>query len=183
MGSGNEIIETQTYYTDPASDWEFDDTQLITYDNPVFTEQCKKRNIKIDKTGFTKQFKLDELEDDDINEDDDIDDDNDFDDTIEDINENELDIEHSETTLSFKIGGNKHEVLSDNSDNDTTNLIQSKSDESESIIKSSNINVESTRDKVNNALNEIESSNESPKIKLNIDKTSSKSTTKIKLNI
>ena len=88
LGSGNEIIETQTYYTQPENDWEFDENQKLTYNNPVFTEQCKRRGRNIDElnTGWVPQHKIgeepeDEVVDDDI--DDDIDD-NDLDDDDED---------------------------------------------------------------------------------------------------
>lgn len=55
VGSGQEIIETQTYYTQPEKDWEFDTSLKMTYNNPVFTEQCKLRKIEIDNTGWVEQ--------------------------------------------------------------------------------------------------------------------------------
>ena len=65
IGSGNEIIETQTYYTQPEKDWEFDTNQKLTYQNPVFEEQCKVRGLKFDElnTGWVKQHRLDEPDD------------------------------------------------------------------------------------------------------------------------
>lgn len=46
-------------------DWEFDEDQLLTYNNPVFVEQCKRRNKDFDKlnTGWIVQKPLDEEED------------------------------------------------------------------------------------------------------------------------
>lgn len=80
IGSGNEIIETQTYYTQPEKDWEFDDQQLITYNNPVFHEQCKLRGIKPDDSGFIPQKPLDEVDENDDKDIDEVDenDDDDF---------------------------------------------------------------------------------------------------------
>lgn len=83
--AGNEIIETQTYYTQPENDWEFDDTQKLTYNNPVFTEQCKRRGIKVEDLdkGWVPQHKIGEESEDEIIEDDDLDED-DFDDDLDD---------------------------------------------------------------------------------------------------
>ena len=58
--SGNEIIETQTYYTQPENDWIFDENLKATYDNPVYTEQKKRKNETIDNSGFVPQHPLDE---------------------------------------------------------------------------------------------------------------------------
>ena len=52
---GNEYIEVQTYYTDPADYWEFDLTRKDTYNNPIFIEQCNKRGIPINDTGWVEQ--------------------------------------------------------------------------------------------------------------------------------
>lgn len=85
VGSGNEIIETQTYYTVPENDWEFDDTLKMTYNNPVFIEQCKRRKIEIDETGFVEQIPLDKQEKllvEEIDEEEDDFDDDDFDDDV-----------------------------------------------------------------------------------------------------
>ncbi|MBQ8218281.1 MAG: hypothetical protein IJZ79_03155 [Bacilli bacterium] len=85
IGSGNEIIETQTYYTQPENDWEFDDTQKLTYNNPVFTEQCKRRGIKVEDLdkGWVPQHKIGEESEDELIEDDDLDED-DLDDDLDD---------------------------------------------------------------------------------------------------
>jgi len=62
IGSGNEIIETQTYYTQPENDWEFDEDQKLSYNNPVFVELCKRRGKNFDElnTGWVPQHPLDE---------------------------------------------------------------------------------------------------------------------------
>ena len=72
IGSGNEIIETQTYFTQPEKDWEFDTNAFLTFDNPEFKKQCKLRNINIDElnTGWVKQVPLDQLEKEDEDEED-----------------------------------------------------------------------------------------------------------------
>lgn len=81
IGSGKEIIETQTYFTMPENDWVFDDTMLLTYNNPVYIEQCKRKGVTVDDSGFIPQKKLDEAEENTKTDDDfDDDDDDDFDD-------------------------------------------------------------------------------------------------------
>ena len=71
--SGNEIIETQTYWTQPEKDWEFDEDALVTYENPNFREQCKIRGKDFDalNTGWVKQIPLDELMDEEDEDDED----------------------------------------------------------------------------------------------------------------
>ena len=61
--AGNEIIETQTYYTQPENDWEFDDTQKLSYNNPVFLEQCKRKGITVKDEGWVPQHKIGETPD------------------------------------------------------------------------------------------------------------------------
>ena len=58
--SGKEIIETQTYYTQPEDDWVFDETLRATYNNPVYLEQKKRRKEPVDDSGFVPQHPLDE---------------------------------------------------------------------------------------------------------------------------
>lgn len=58
--SGNEIIETQTYFTRPESDWVFDETLKATYNNPVYLDQKKMKNETVDDSGFVVQRPLDE---------------------------------------------------------------------------------------------------------------------------
>lgn len=83
LQSGNEIIETQTYFTEPENDWVFDESQRLTYDNPVYIEQCKRKGKEMDDSGFVEQFRVkEEKEDlpDDFDEDDEdiFDDDDEF---------------------------------------------------------------------------------------------------------
>ena len=89
IGSGTEIIETQTYYTAPDKDWVFDEDQRLTYDNPEYKKQCKRLGKEPDTTGFVDQIPLDEIQDKpkDKDEDKDKDDDDDFDDFDEDFDE------------------------------------------------------------------------------------------------
>lgn len=63
-------------------DWEFDEEQILTYNNPVFVEQCKIRGKDFDKlnTGWVPQKNLDEVEE---LEPDPEDDDDEFDDINE----------------------------------------------------------------------------------------------------
>ena len=60
LQSGNEIIETQTYYTQPEDDWVFDEEQKLTYDNPVFIEQKNRKHEEIKDEGWVPQHKVDE---------------------------------------------------------------------------------------------------------------------------
>lgn len=87
IGSGNEIIETQTYYTQPENDWMFDEDQKLSYNNPVFVELCKRQGKNFDElnTGWVPQHKIgeepeeeeDEIEEeeDEFEEDEDLDED------------------------------------------------------------------------------------------------------------
>lgn len=119
VGSGKEIIEVQTYYTTPESDWIFDETLKATYNNPVFLEQKKLRNETIDDSGFIPQKPLDEqsteelvddiLEDEDINEDERFDEE-DFDE--EDLDDDDFDEEDifekdKKSSIDFKLSSGK----------------------------------------------------------------------------
>lgn len=210
VGSGNQIIETQTYFTMPENDWEFDDTQKLSYNNPVFIEQCKRRGRKLEEldTGWVPQHKLDD-EDSDIEE---IDDD--LEDEFDDIDEDELFAprresrqEHLErhTTRQPRLSNESKIMTTTNDDGEEITFKFGKKDSVESIniskVDSSDtsddasienlsesvelFSIESNRDKVMNALDKVESSPSS--IKLNLDKTvlpsTSNTKTKIKLNI
>lgn len=61
-------------------DWEFDEDMLLTYNNPVFVEQCKRRNKDFDKLneGWVKQKKIGE-EEEEMAEDEDLDDEDELD--------------------------------------------------------------------------------------------------------
>ena len=63
--AGNEIIETQTYYTQPEDDWEFDENQKLSYNNPVFIEQLKRSGKKVEEldTGWVPQVKIGDIKD------------------------------------------------------------------------------------------------------------------------
>jgi len=71
VGSGNEIIETQTYFTQPHLDWEFDTNAALTFNNPEFLKQCKTRGVNVEElnTGWVKQYPLDRPPEDEEEED------------------------------------------------------------------------------------------------------------------
>lgn len=61
-------------------DWEFDTDQKLTYNNPVFIEQCKRKNVNFDElnTGWVDQHTLNKVPDE-PDEDEENDEDEDFD--------------------------------------------------------------------------------------------------------
>lgn len=95
LQSGNEIIETQTYYTEPENDWVFDETQKMTYDNPVYIEQKKRKHETIDDSGFTVPKKLSDLDKDEI----------------EDINEQEISTFNEEDDWEDDWDDDSYEVI------------------------------------------------------------------------
>ena len=123
--AGNEIIETQTYYTVPENDWEFDEDQKLSYNNPVFVELCKRRGKNFDElnTGWVPQHKIgeepeeeeeieEEEEEDEFDEDDDLDDVRRHKDQSKALNDSKKD--NDDEPVTFKFGGKK------NKDNKTT---------------------------------------------------------------
>ena len=146
LQSGNEIIETQTYYTEPENDWVFDETQKMTYDNPVYIEQKKRKHENIDDSGFTIPKKLSELDDTDeqpevntFDENDDDDWDDDWDDEPEEV---------VEKPISFK-------KEPPNMPNTNSGGLSSFMDEFEAKEKAKN-------DDINNFINSFGSSDTSP---------------------
>ena len=197
VGTGNDIIETQTYYTQPEKDWVFDEDMLLTYNNPVFKEQCKLRNIKIDdlNTGWVKQVPLDKQDNDDSDEDeeeeedldlnensskeDEEDDDWDWDDDEEEKEEKEEeDKESSESkdSVEAKLNDISFDNLAKMFSDDPKEEKSSESTADEPIVS----DLDSTRDKVYDALNDAPV--EKPKIKLTFDPTTKPKTNKIKFN-
>ena len=200
IGTGNDVIETQTYFTQPHLDWEFDTNMFVTFNNPEFEKQCKTKGIDVDKlnTGWVKQIPLDKLaeeqEEEKIPENENID--NDDEDNIPDppdITEEEVDWEDEweeeedldennkkEDSSTEDITGKKiseeelGEFLDDEND--------SSSPKAEPSIESIESMVNSNRDKVAAALDSVDMPK--PKIKLNIDKTprTIESPKKLKLN-
>lgn len=122
IGSGNEIIETQTYYTQPENDWMFDEDQKLSYNNPVFVELCKRQGKNFDElnTGWVPQHKIGEEPEE---EEDEIEEEEDEFEEDEDLDEDELFKDHSkiedspkteappkkdeEEPVTFKFGGKK----------------------------------------------------------------------------
>ena len=193
--AGNEIIETQTYYTVPENDWIFDDTQKLSYNNPVFLEQCKRKGIKIEDldTSWVTQHKIGEAEpepdedEDEIEEDeDDIDDELDEDELFKSPTKSDRHHEvHSKRPapqskdddepdeVSFKFGKKKDPMSAKPPKVEAPDLGLSGLEElfgpsSSPIVPDSTT---STRDKVADALHGAPG-HAQPNIKLNIDKTS-----------
>lgn len=166
-------------------DWVFDEDQLLTYNNPVFVEQCKRRNKDFDalNTGWVKQCPLDELDKDkdSANSEDDLEDLN------IDLDDDDDDDDDDNDVPVFKFGGNKVKTLQAKTEekikDNPKDIIQESIEEDKPKILSK----PSNRDHIKAALNEI--SGDKPKVKLNIDKTVVENTTKpsnkktIKLNI
>ena len=199
VGTGNDVIETQTYFTQPHLDWEFDTNMFVTFNNPEFEKQCKTKGIDVDKlnTGWVKQIPLDKLaeeQEEEIPEDDNVDT-NDDEDNIPDppdIKEEEVDWEDEweeedldeddkkEDSSTEDITGKKisEEELGEFLDDDN----DSSSHKSEPLIESIESVVNSNRDRVTAALDSVDIPK--PKIKLNIDKTprTIESPKKLKLN-
>jgi hypothetical protein len=108
LQSGNEIIETQTYFIKPERDWVFDENLKMTYNNPVFLEQKEKRNEPINDSGWVAQYKLDSNEEE-INLYNDLDsDDQDIDELLldTDLFDEELE-EDQKPIIDFKFGSGK----------------------------------------------------------------------------
>ena len=114
IGSGNEIIETQTYYTQPENDWMFDEDQKLSYNNPVFIELCKRQGKNFDElnNGWVPQHKIGEEpeEEEEIEEDDELDDD------IDEDGEDEL---FENTKESTKEDSNDEEISTNESKNES----------------------------------------------------------------
>lgn len=171
--SGNEIIETQTYYTQPEKDWVFDEDAYETYQNPNFKEQCKIQGRDFDKlnTGWVKQIPLDEILDSDEDEDIDTKVDSEFDDEED---ENFLPIKKNKPAPPIEEdeedeADDKWEWPEDEEDEDEEDEeLEEESAIPEDVGKEFNV-VPSTRDKVEAALGKTDL--EKPKIKLNFDKT------------
>lgn len=206
IGSGNEIIETQTYFTQPEKDWEFDTDQKLTYENPVFADQCKLRGVDFDKlnTGWKKQHRLDEPFDED--EDDTPpaggDDTPPTDNPPVEINspekkEPEKDPdEFDPNDMDFNFGGEEKpeeggeeismddlkapEISMDDLDSYFGTTTEVEPEMTEDVAeKIAGVSSTPTRDKVNSAIDAGVSGK--PKIKLNVDASAQKN--KIKLNI
>lgn len=197
VGSGQEIIETQTYYTQPENDWIFDDTQLLTYENPVYLEQCKRKGVKVDDSGFIPQKPLDEeadeeeMIDDDEDDIDDIDDDDDID-----IDDSDNDFmpskirpkmgkpEPPKEGLTLEEPSIKPKFTFGNKENDSSSKdVESKTDSStiDNILNRESSN----RDKVLEALGKLPDNNDNIKVisDPSTDSTSKPGVRKLKLTL
>lgn len=204
IGSGNEIIETQTYYTQPENDWEFDEDQKLSYNNPVFIELCKRRGKNFDElnTGWVPQHKIGEEPEE---EEDEIEEEEDEFEEDEDVNEEDLFTSAPKTEAPPKKEENSNEVsfkfsrkskpeepaapTSVESPDLGLSGLEAMFGPSTSPIpeppapSQPNFGQPSNRDRIGAALNEAQGGK--PKLKLNIDKTSADQPMKptIKLNI
>lgn len=202
--AGNEIIETQTYYTQPENDWEFDEDQKLSYNNPVFIELLKRRGKNFDElnTGWVPQHKIGEEPEE---EDEEIEEAEDEFEEDEDINEEDLFTsapkmeappkkEEDSNEVSFKFSRkSKPEKPAAPASVESPDLGLSGLEAMFGPSTSStpeppapsqpNFGQPSNRDRIGAALNEVQGGK--PKLKLNIDKTSADQPMKptIKLNI
>ena len=191
IGSGNEIIETQTYFTQPEKDWEFDTNQKLTYNNPVFADQCKIRGVNFDElnVGWKKQHRLDEPCDEDEDNGGGI---PPTDTPPTDSGNEDKSDEFNPEDIDFDLGDDKKEAEVDAStvkapqitmaDLDAMWGTEDTPDTAEPITeamaeKIAGVSSTPTRDKVENALGAVPK----PKLKLNVDASEQKQ--KIKLNI
>jgi hypothetical protein len=161
-------------------DWVFDDKQKLSYNNPVYLEQCKIKRITIDDSGWVKQHPLDEeveeeeiieeeiegTNDDDFNDNSDSKINQDIDDLFKKSDTKTSDDTKKEETPKKSIDDIQ---MSDDMDNLFSNPFGEQSS--------------STRKKVEDAL-DIAEPNSNKTIKLNIDNTYSEApSTKLKLHI
>ena len=166
IGSGNEIIETQTYYTIPEQDWIFDEDMKVTYNNPVFQKQLdlQGRDINDLNTGWVAQIPLDRIDNQDVSEETENAEEDSVNE-IESITELEMDSDQDDD-----IDLDEFDEISENNDIIEAPIISE-------IAKNDSINKppiykQSIRSKVTEALGDASLSKPNkPVIKLNIDRT------------
>ena len=177
IGSGNEIIETQTYFTQPENDWVFDDKQKLSYNNPVYLEQCKIKGITIEDNGWVKQHPLDEeVEEEIIEEEFEGTNDNDFNDNEDSKINQDIDDLFKKSDTQTSDDTKKEETPKKSIDDIKM------SDDMDDLFSNPFGEQSSTRKKVEDALDIAEPNTNN--IKLNIDNTYSEApSTKLKLHI
>lgn len=160
-------------------DWVFDDKQKLSYNNPVYLEQCKIKGITIDDSGWVKQHPLDEeVEEEIIEEEIEGTNDNDFNDNSDSKINQDIDDLFKKSDTKTSDDTKKEETPKKSIDDiqmsdDMDNLFSNPFGEQSS----------STRKKVEDAL-DIAEPNSNKTIKLNIDNTYSEApSTKLKLHI
>lgn len=161
-------------------DWVFDDKQKLSYNNPVYLEQCKRKGITIDDSGWVKQHPLDEeVEEEEIIEEEiEGTNDNDFNDNSDSKINQDIDDLFKKSDTKTSDDTKKEETPKKSIDDikmsdDMDNLFSNPFGEQSS----------STRKKVEDAL-DIAEPNSNKTIKLNIDNTYSEApSTKLKLHI
>lgn len=171
-------------------DWEFDTDLKMTYNNPVYLEQCKLRKVEIDDSGFVEQVPLDMnklvVEE--------IDDDDEFEDEFDNMPDELFDKRSDKSSTSPKpdkpdrLGRLDRPNRPDTSPKPSESIKQSKpvgignlNDDDDSDINEVTVKIQGTkstipassdnssvRDKLNSELG-----NTKPNIKLNVDKPSS----------
>ena len=161
-------------------DWVFDDKQKLSYNNPVYLEQCKIKGITIDDSGWVKQHPLDEeVEEEIIEEEFEGTNDNDFNDNSSDdskINQDIDDLFKKSDTKTSDDTTKKEETPKKSIDD-----VQM-SDDMDNLFSNPFGEQSSTRKKVEDALDIAEPNTNN--IKLNIDNTYSEApSTKLKLHI
>lgn len=193
-------------------DWEFDEDQKLSYNNPVFIELCKRQGKNFDElnTGWVPQHKIGEEpeeEEDEIEEEEDEfeeDEDLDEDELFTDDPKKEEPPKEDDSEVTFKFGSKNPKDETKNESNtkidvdvpetsmdDLVNLFggSAPKDETPSFDGPSqpNFGQPSNRERIGAALDEIPGTK--PRLKLNIDKTSADQPiaptpkTTIKLNI
>ena len=199
-------------FTNILLDWEFDEDQLLTYNNPVFVEQCKIRNKDFDalNTGWVKQRPLDEEEieiadpeDDNEEDDDDIfnsdnddlfltkNDDsskntinsNELNNLFDDANDDKKDKESNEITDDTKLNSEDLKNIFDEDEEDEDDIFNDNNDDDNDIILSKP-SIENIQDNelINNSTVTNDTTSNTTKIKLNIN-SPNKTKTKIKINL
>lgn len=169
--AGNEIIETQTFYTIPEQDWIFDEDMKVTYNNPVFQKQLdlQGRDINDLNTGWVAQIPLDRIDNQDVSEETENTAEE-FVDELESINELEMDSDQDD-----EIDLDEFDEISENN-----NIIEapviSEIAKNDIINKPPIYEQQSIRSKVTEALDDADLSKPNkPVIKLNIDRTTADS--------
>ena len=203
LRSENSIIDAQTYYTAPINDWVFNENLKMTYNNPEFHKQLKHQNKDINElnTGWADQYKVlgeeEEEEELDVSSlrdkydkyhkyDDDYNDDDDYtvDDEYDDNKYNDEDEDDYKSDITFKFNKNKaNSNIKEETKYKSSIEINKPTDTLEDLnnmFKKHKEVTDSTRSKVENAINNI--SHEKQNIKLNLTKPAMSNNIKLNIN-
>lgn len=187
IGSGTEIIETQSYWTKPEKDWEFDEDAELTYNNPIFKDQCKLLGKDIDKlnTGWVEQIPYDangnpeksesEVTDEEIEKELKDLDDIDLDDDDEEFSDKDFEI--------FDEDDDEDKEDNEEDDNKAGDIILPKAEDLEPEVEERDIDVDEEPEIDIPQIDPISPSGPKPvKIRFNTNKAESPPPTKIKFN-